>query len=321
MKKIVFLLSISAALLSSCKEEQILPLAPVSPITDTTKAVTPPVAQTPAVTPPVSQTPAVTPPVAQTPVPEFTSIPDSDFEKALIALGIDDAIDGKIRTANAITVESLVLKAKSITDMTGIQAFTNLKKLDLYQNYGLKSLDVSKNTKLTFLCISECDITTIDISKNTELTEIDFQNPSNSKVYGYTKGLTSLDVTKNTKLERIYIFANRLTTLDVSNCPNLTDLWIGGGEYGNTKSTTGGNLIQRLDLSGNPKLNVLVADNNKLTYLNIKNTARNGVPRTCITVNNPDLKEIKVSNVQAILTWALANPVWYEKDDATAYVL
>lgn len=258
------------------------------------------------------------------PIPVFTAIPDENFEKALIAKKLDTVLDAKVRTVNIMNIEQLFLDGAGITNMTGIQAFKNLKNLSVYQNYNLKTLDVTKNTKLTNLCISDCDISTIDISQNTELEEITFQNNSGFNTpYGTTKGLTSLDLSQNTKLKAVYLWANRLTALDVTKCPDLVDLWIGAGEWA-FGSDKGGNFIQYLDLSNNPKLNILVADNNRLTYLNIKGTANNGLPRTCVTKNNPNLLEIKVTNKTLVTNHAnyLASigNTWYTKDPQTQYV-
>lgn len=260
----------------------------------------------------------------QEPLPVFTSIPDVNFEKALIDKKLDTILDAKVRIANIINLEQLFLDQAGILNMTGIQAFKNLKNLSVYKNANLKTLDVTQNTKLTNLCISDCDISTIDISQNTELVEITFQNYAGADTpYGTTKGLTSLDLSTNTKLQKIYLGANRLTSLSVSNCPNLVDLWIGSGEW-QFNNPKGGNFIESLDLSNNPRLNVIIADNNRLNYLNIKGTANNGVPRTCTTKNNPNLLEIKVTNRVAVTNYVnylnSINNIWYAKDPQTQYV-
>ena len=81
---------------------------------------------------------------------QYTSIPDQNFEKALIDFGYDDVIDGKVLTVNINSIDSLFLKDKSISDLIGVEAFTALKYLRGYDNQ-LTSLDVSKNTALTIL--------------------------------------------------------------------------------------------------------------------------------------------------------------------------
>ena len=81
---------------------------------------------------------------------QYTTIPDQNFEQALIDFGYDDVIDGKLLTANINSVDSLSLERKNISDLIGVEAFTALKYLDCYNNQ-LTNLDVSKNTVLTDL--------------------------------------------------------------------------------------------------------------------------------------------------------------------------
>lgn len=262
-------------------------------------------------------------------LPEWTLIPDDKFEKSLIEQDIDDVFDGKVLTSKVSNLKLFRMEHTHVKDITGIESFVSVENLFLWDN-DFTSINLSKNTKLKILGLSECPINSIDLSKNTELIEIDFQHSSvrakdPTYPFGKTVGLTSLDLSKNTKMERIYVWVNRLTSIDVSMCPNLTDLWISGG-YGDRGS---GNPIENIDLSNNPQFNVLVASDCNLKTLNIKGTANNGVPRTCITKGNPQLAQIKVTNVNAINNWrsttsgaggTLVSEGWYLKDDHTIYV-
>ena len=54
---------------------------------------------------------------------QYTSIPDQNFEQALINFGYDDVIDGKLLTANINSVDSLFLEDKNISDLIGVEAF------------------------------------------------------------------------------------------------------------------------------------------------------------------------------------------------------
>ncbi len=262
-------------------------------------------------------------------LPEWTLIPDINFEKSLITQGLDNIQDGKVLTSNISSLKLFRMEHARVKDMTGLESFVSVENLFLWDNDFTK-INLSQNTKLKILGLSECPLSSIDLSNNTELVEIDFQHNSTrgndpTYAFGKTTGFTSLDLSKNTKLERIYVWMNRLTALDVSMCPNLTDLWLSGG-YGDRRS---GNPIESIDLSKNPKFNVLVASDCNLKYLNIKGTANNGVPRTCITKGNASLNEIKVNNINAINSWretaagadgTLVKNGWYLKDDHTKYV-
>ena len=78
-----------------------------------------------------------------------TAIPDSNFEQALIDLGLDTApINGSVPTANISAVTSLVVDNNNIADLTGIEDFIALTYLNCRSNQ-LTSLDVSNNTALT----------------------------------------------------------------------------------------------------------------------------------------------------------------------------
>jgi Leucine-rich repeat (LRR) protein len=270
-----------------------------------------------------------TPPIPTPPVVvEWTQIPDNKFETGLIELGFDDVIDGKVLTNNIANIVTLRLEHKRIQNISGIEAFKNLEFLFLWDN-DFTEINVRNLKKLKILGLSECPLNTVDLSQNTELVEIDFQNASQratdpTYAYGKTKGFVTLDLKYNTKLERIYIWTNRIKELDVSMCPNLTDLWIGGSGSG----TGSGNPIEKLDLSNNPILNTIVLDNCNLNYLNIKNTASGGVPRICTTFANPNLLEIKVSSLVRINAYRSTlnsegipmSEVSYKKDAHTNYV-
>ena len=83
-----------------------------------------------------------------------TYVPDDKFEQALIDLGYDTTLDDSVLTANISGVTVLDVSRKSISDLTGIEAFTSLIDLSCAVNQ-LTSLDVSNNTALTsFACYS-----------------------------------------------------------------------------------------------------------------------------------------------------------------------
>ena len=78
---------------------------------------------------------------------QTTAIPDANFEQALIDLGHDDVIDGAVLTANISGVTYLNVGYKSISDLTGIEDFINLRHL-FCNNNQLTNLDISQNTLL-----------------------------------------------------------------------------------------------------------------------------------------------------------------------------
>jgi hypothetical protein len=269
-------------------------------------------------------------------LPVWTEIPDPALEQVLVDKGLDNVLDGRVLTSNISTITGYespdgtvmgqyarMFEHKNIQNTTGIENFIGLQFISFWDN-PITTINVSSLKRLKILGLSECPIDgTVDISQNLQLVELNFQHNSDraddpTYPYGKTLGLTSLDVSNNHKLERIYLACNRISFLNISHLSKLTDLW---AQH---------NPIQSLNLSTNSKLNVIVLEGCSLNYLNIKGTARNGVPRTCITFNNPNLYQIKVDNVAAINAWRASFPnpgipttvadVWYKKDPHTIYV-
>lgn len=79
---------------------------------------------------------------------QYTAIPDINFEKKLIALGIDSgATDGQVLTSKIYNLTYLSIENSSITDLTGIEAFVSLESLYCTKN-SLTSINLSQNTKL-----------------------------------------------------------------------------------------------------------------------------------------------------------------------------
>jgi hypothetical protein len=194
---------------------------------------------------------------------DYVSIPDENFEKALIKLKIDDIQDGQVLRKNTTSVTSLILTdafgtnisgidAGKIKNLTGIEAFTNLEDLTCFRN-SLVSIDISKNTNLKTLYLDGNELASLDISKNIALTQLKC----------YENRLTNLNVTKNTTLEILHCQGNQLTSLDVSknitlkifrcNSNQLTDLDV-------SKNTT----LAELNCSSNNIQNICVNSLNQV---------------------------------------------------------
>lgn len=123
-------------------------------------------------------------------------------------------------------------------------------------------------------------ISSIDDNKDDEISqaeaadykgEINFQNAGISDLTGIEffvnipelrldkNSLTTLDLSKNTKLVRVQVPDNDLTSIDVSGSPDLEVLWVNL------------NNLDRLDVSNNPALTELLANGNSLDSINLSN--------------------------------------------------
>lgn len=207
---------------------------------------------------------------------QYTAIPDPNFEKALIDLGIDTnpTIDGRVLTSSVAGVISLNVSNKGCTNLTGLQDFTSLQELYCVQN-ALSNLDVSQNTALVKLSCGLNMITSLNTSNNTALKEIDCQK----------NRITSLDLSKNTALTILYCNENQLANLDVSKNTMLNFL------------KCEQNQIINLNVSANPALNHLSCDNNLITNLNIAASTL----LTNLECNNNRLSSLDVSKNTALI--------------------
>ncbi len=135
--------------------------------------------------------------------------------------------------------------------------------------------------------------------------------------------LTSLNISKNTKLTGLYCGNNQLTTLDVSQNTALTNIYCENNKIINldvTKNTVlaaiscGGNLLTNLDISKNTNFKWLYCPRNPaLTSLNLKN-GNNTVLTSIYIVENPNLTCIQVDDV----FYANSQSNW-QKDATASY--
>ncbi len=239
-----------------------------------------------------------------------TAIPDPIFEQALIDLGYDTGTpDGYVPTENINTVTELSVIDIGISDLTGIQDFTNLRKLMCYYNY-LTSLDVSQNLLLTHLYFYNNQVSSIDVSNNSYLEVLSCES----------NHLTNVNVLGATNLETISCSDNNLNHLDVSGNTQLITLACGNNDLTSLLLTYNShlehlyaknNFITSLDISNNSFLERLWCNNNQLSILNVQNGINSSFTEFHAT-GNPNLWCIQVDNVE----WAENN--WSEFVDPTA---
>ena len=271
----------------------------------------------------------------------YTSIPDANFEQALIDLGYDSGeIDGQVLTANISDVTRLDVGYKSILDLTGIEAFTALEFFTCSNNQ-LESLDMSANKALIELLCNDNKLTSLDMSANTALT----------KLWCYDNQLTALDITKNFKLNNLACYLNQLTALDISANTALTSLWCWGNELTSLNLTNNldldrllceSNKLESLDVSSNTNLTRLYCESNQLTSLDLRlnknltslglannqletldiRNGNNAIISYFISTNNPNLSCIFVDNPSETNdSWQIDPDTFLVKDETACQVL
>ena len=200
---------------------------------------------------------------------------------------------------------SLWVENNNITSLD-LRANQRLENLTCKYNLNLTSVDLSQNTALRTLFIEDNKLSKLDVSANVNLeslhcgnnplTVLDLShNPALTNLEVYGTRLSKLDVSKNEHLSTILAFDTpltsftpstglrilslnnaRLTSLDVSGCPNLIDLSVRQNRLTSLSLNSSlaaldcsGNQLSNLDLGANANLYVLRCSGNRLKTLDI----------------------------------------------------
>ena len=190
-------------------------------------------------------------------------------------------------------LQKIVAQTNALTTLD-TRNLPELTHLYLWGNHDLRSIDVSKNTKLEILSAAHGKLTSLDVSNNRKLVEL----------YVYNNQLTALDVRSNYMLKKLGCYENQLTALDLSSNVALEDLGVNDNPITELDLRAQSNLqklscsamklkkldvsrctellklycndnqIETLDLRSNKKLRALECQNNRLSWLNLSsNTA------------------------------------------------
>lgn len=123
--------------------------------------------------------------------------------------------------------------------------------------------DVAAVTKITARACGIVDLT--GIQHFTELTELDVSNSAEIHPQENWNRISSIDLSGNPKLRKIWVNNNLLTSLDLSHCPDLRNIDFSG------------NLLTQIDVSSNEYLHLLYCEDNQLTSLDVTHNPDLGV--------------------------------------------
>lgn len=156
---------------------------------------------------------------------ETIPIPDVGFEEALIDLNLDsNGLNGNILRSDAEAIINLNINNPEnnknlpnvfsvIKSLSGIEYFSNLKRLDCSNNK-IQSLNLAKNKNLTFLNCSYNELKELNVRENSLLTALSCDNNQ----------LETLMLGEHVVLKDLFCNTNRLQELDISNCKSLENL-------------------------------------------------------------------------------------------------
>lgn len=232
-------------------------------------------------------------------------IPDTNFEQKLIDLGLDNVLDNYVTRTNIENLEELEIftlnsNPNKITDLTGIEAFTSLKKLNISFN-NVSNVDLSANILLEEFRAQFCNIDFLQLPNSQTLKILDvFSNnlldlqlgfyPNLMELQANNNNLTIADVSQNINLEILRLSSNQIGFIDVQNNTKLKEL-----ELIDTA-------ISAINLSKNTLLENLNVRNNSLTILDITRNIRlttfeaSANNLTCINTFDVDFANTNWSN-------------------------
>lgn len=158
----------------------------------------------------------------------------------------------------SLYAESLFITEISLDNLSSLKSFSvdgsNISSIDFSNNLELERVNVGANPQLT----------QVDVSMLTNLKDLFIEG--NLEIGNFT----TLDVSQNTKLERLWLERQKFSTIDLSNNPLLNELDAKMNQLtsidlsNNTALTTldlRDNLLTQLDLTNNVNLEVVYFDN------------------------------------------------------------
>lgn len=186
---------------------------------------------------------------------DAVNFPDEEFRE--VVTDFDTNNDGYLTTAELYAVTEIDAKVSLITDIKGIEYFTELNRLVVSYN-SLTEIDLSKNTKLTTINCEGNKLTKLDLSNNEML----------KYVFCSKNEIEDLTLPKNNKIKSLEIENNKIEVIDVSSMPNLTTFKCAGNELVyvgnfNVESTSSDHIFS--SFSGNDNVRDIELDGDIIT--------------------------------------------------------
>ena len=205
---------------------------------------------------------------------DIVYIPDANFKAKLLNatssnftasnnlnqyVKVDLNNDGEIQYSEALNIKGLSVGNSGILNLTGIEAFYNLKNLRCSNN-NLTTLNLSSLISLESL---NC--------QNSQLVSLNIQNLANLRTLACdTNNLTSLDLTVSNKWEYLSCTSNQIAHLDMSTfinyIPSNSEIWLNNNLL--TTLIVKNGLIDNgyFQFENNPTLRFICADDSEIAH-------------------------------------------------------
>lgn len=245
---------------------------------------------------------------------QIVNIPDANFKAKLLSADISNGTastyydfynfdhipsnfikidinnDGEIQYSEVQNIQFLDLRNSNISNITGIEAFVNIKFFICTQNQ-ISNLNTSSNLSLRELYATSAGIESLDVSANlnlrilfcnyNQISNVNVAQNLNLQRLGVSGNLLSqINVTQNILLESLSVDNNQLTTLNISQNLLLKAFVCSGNLLTSIDVTPhlqlssfscGSNPLSTVDVTQNPILKTLECSNIGLTTLDVSN--------------------------------------------------
>lgn len=227
------------------------------------------------------------------------TIPDANFKGYLVAnTNININADSEIQCTEAAAYSGTInVTNLGITDLTGIEAFTNITTLLCGANT-LSTIDVGNNVNLNALNCASTGLSSLDVTNLTVLdtlycagnglTSLDVSNCIELKLLEcHINNITSLDISQNPALEFLNCASNNISTLDFNNNTAITHIDAGLNNLTSVSNLQSAPLVDYLRLRSNDLTTIDVSSNTALDYIDVGNndiTDLDFSPNTAATI-------------------------------------
>ena len=177
---------------------------------------------------------------------------------------LDLSANKKLQIIGATSNKLTALDVRNLPELT---------VLNLWANYDIKAIDVSKNLKLERLDVAQNSLTSLNVKNNRKLVELQV----------YCNQLTSLDLSSNYMLKTLYCSENQLTSLDLSSNVALEDLTVSENPIAELNLHPLSNLktlycqkmqLRKLDVDRCPELQLLHCYDNQIETLDLRSNKK-----------------------------------------------
>ena len=163
---------------------------------------------------------------------QIINIPDANFKAKLIALGVDTNTDGEIQFTEALIPTIIDVSNSNISNLTGIEAFTNLINLICISNQ-ISVLSISNLQNLEYLNCSQNNIMNLTLNNLFSLYYVNCSFNSITNLDFSSTTIKGVNCEFNSTLKTIILkngiisssieneFGIAVTSLILGNCPLL----------------------------------------------------------------------------------------------------